>query len=191
MSSADFIRLENRFVVPAPPEVTWTLLHDVPRIVPCVPGAELVEVVGPNAWKARMSVNVGPIGLQFDADVERTHGADDRSIVIIAKAREARGKGGAQATVHSSLAPGEDGSTNVVLVTEVTFDGAVAEVAVGPVVSDIARQLTRRFADCLAKVLQPGPKPARPRPAKPVGAIRLIMLALLRLITRPFRPKTY
>jgi len=33
------MRLENAFDVPAPPEHAWRLLNDVPRVVPCMPGA--------------------------------------------------------------------------------------------------------------------------------------------------------
>ena len=39
------MRLENTFEVPAPPDAAWALLTDVPRVVPCMPGAELTEVV--------------------------------------------------------------------------------------------------------------------------------------------------
>ena len=37
------MRLDNAFDVPASPEETWRLLNDVPTVVPCMPGAELVE----------------------------------------------------------------------------------------------------------------------------------------------------
>ena len=65
------MRLENAFDVPASPADAWRLLNDVPSVVPCMPGAELVEVVDENAWKARLHVKLGPIALQFLADVAR------------------------------------------------------------------------------------------------------------------------
>jgi len=57
------MRLENSFDVPAGLEQSWRLLNDVPSVVPCLPGAELVEVVGENAWKAKLHVKLGPIAL--------------------------------------------------------------------------------------------------------------------------------
>lgn len=39
------MRLENSFEVPAPPEQVWALLADVPQAIPCMPGAELTEIV--------------------------------------------------------------------------------------------------------------------------------------------------
>ena len=44
------MRLENEFTVPAPPEQAWALLNDIPRVVPCMPGAELTEIVGENEF---------------------------------------------------------------------------------------------------------------------------------------------
>src|SRR5262249_30708524 len=65
------MRLENSFDVAAPPETAWALLMDVPRVIPCMPGAELVETLGEDAWKARMRVKLGPISLAFLTDVKR------------------------------------------------------------------------------------------------------------------------
>ena len=39
------VKLENSFEVPAPREEAWELLMDVPRVIPCMPGATLVETV--------------------------------------------------------------------------------------------------------------------------------------------------
>jgi hypothetical protein len=41
------MKLENSFEVPALPEQAWDLLADVPRVIPCMPGAELTEVTRP------------------------------------------------------------------------------------------------------------------------------------------------
>ncbi|HKP18092.1 MAG TPA: SRPBCC domain-containing protein, partial [Gaiellaceae bacterium] len=65
------MRLENGFEVAASLDEAWALLNDVPRIVPCIPGAQLVETLGVDSWKATMQVKLGPIGLQFVVDVRR------------------------------------------------------------------------------------------------------------------------
>jgi len=39
------VRLENSLEVTARPQRVWELLVDVPSVVPCMPGAELTQVV--------------------------------------------------------------------------------------------------------------------------------------------------
>ena len=99
------MKIENSFTVDASAEAAWDLLMDVPRIVPCMPGAALDEVVDDSHWKATMQVKLGPIGLTFATDVERTE-ADEaaRRVVLKAAARDVRNRGRAEATIESSLA---------------------------------------------------------------------------------------
>ena len=182
------MRLENSFEVPAPPEQAWALLNDLPRILPCMPGAELTEVVGEHAWKATMHVKLGPIALQFGTDVTRGE-VDEaaRRVVLSAKARELKGRGGAQATIESSLAEA-NGGTRVSIVTDLTLQGAVAQYGRG-VVADVAAQMTKRFAECIAAQLQESQVagPAEPAGVKPVGGLRLALGALWRSFLRLFR----
>jgi uncharacterized protein len=208
------MRLENSFEVPAPPEQAWELLNDVPRVVPCMPGAELTETIDENTWKATMHVKLGPIALQFGTDVTR-QAADEaaRTTTLQAKARELKGRGGATATIESTLAPAGTG-THVTIVTDLTLQGAVAQYGRG-VVADVSNQLVKRFADCIAAQLQQGggttstgaeatesatgsdgagdPPPAAgpvppPQPARvePVGGGALLLRAVFRPILRLF-----
>ena len=205
------MRLENSFEVPASPAQTWELLNDVPRVVPCMPGAELTEVVDADTWKATMHVKLGPIALQFATDVRRSS-VDEvaRRTTLSTKARELKGRGGASATIESSLEPA-DGGTRITIVTDLQMQGAVAQYGRG-VVNDVANQLVSRFASCLASELEaahggaaeqvtgeaaPAPGPPAPgapaafavapvsapraRPqVKPVGGLGLVVRAILR-----------
>jgi carbon monoxide dehydrogenase subunit G len=65
------VRIESSFEVPAAADEVWALLMDVPRVVPCMPGAELIETVDESTWKTKMSVKLGPMTLGFTADVKR------------------------------------------------------------------------------------------------------------------------
>jgi uncharacterized protein len=178
------MRLENSFEVPASVEATWRLLNDVPAVVPCMPGAELVDVVSDDAWRAKLSVKLGPISMQFLADVVRTE-LDEAAgrVVLEVDAREAKGRGSSQATIESTIAPAGTGST-VVLVTDLELRGAVAQYGRG-VVGDVAATLTKHFADCLARTLSQEEAPAVDPPAPaPVGGLRLLLGALWRTLTR-------
>jgi carbon monoxide dehydrogenase subunit G len=149
------MRLENDFRVTAPPETAWALLMDVPRIIPCMPGAELTEAVDDSTWKAKLTVKLGPMSFVFATDVKREEADPEaRRATLTATARELRGRGGGQARIESSLAP-LDGGTEVRLVTDLTLSGAVAQYGRG-MVADVSAQLVGRFADCLKAELAGG-----------------------------------
>ena len=147
------MRLENTFEVPSPIDEAWSLLSDVPRIVPCMPGAELTETVDDDHWKAIIHVKLGPVALRFAADLARDEvdpGA--RSTRLTAKAREMKGRGNAAAVIHSSLEEVAAG-TEVTIVTDLSLTGAVAQYGRG-IVADVSDQLVRQFAAALADNLE-------------------------------------
>jgi uncharacterized protein len=183
------VKLENSFEVPAPPERAWALLMDVPRIIPCMPGATLDETVDDENWKATMAVKLGPISLSFKTDVKREESDEAaRRAKLSARAREARGKGNASATIESSLTP-QNGGTKVDIVTDLQLTGPVAQYGRG-LVEDVSSQLVGQFADCLKKQLVASPEEAAAavtRQARPVGGLRLGLGALWRSLGRLFR----
>jgi carbon monoxide dehydrogenase subunit G len=186
------MRVENSFEVPATRQAAWELLMDVPRVVPCMPGAELVETVSDGAWKANMNVKLGPIALVFATDITR-EAADETagSVTLNARARETRGRGGAQAAIQSSLSE-VPGGTRVDIVTELTLSGAVAQYGRG-IVQDVSGQLVARFADCLkAQLATEGPEAAEAaaaataEAARPVSGLSLGLGAVMRAFGRFF-----
>jgi uncharacterized protein len=186
------VRLENAFEVPAGPERAWELLMDVPRVIPCMPGAELTETVDDATWKATMKVKFGPMSFAFATDVRHEEvDATARRAVISARAREMRGRGGGQATIESRLAA-VNGGTRVEIVTDLTLSGAVAQFGRG-MVEDVSAQMVNGFAECLkAELSQPEegepPRDApRPQPAEAVSGLPLVLGALRRAVSRIFR----
>jgi carbon monoxide dehydrogenase subunit G len=176
------VRLENSFEVAAPVNAAWRLLNDVPSVVPCMPGAELVEVVDERSWRAKLHVKLGPIALQFTTDISR-EAVDEKAgrVVLAVKARETRGRGSAQATIESTLAAA-NGGTRVDIVTEVILQGAVAQYGRG-IVADVASRLTAQFAECIAAKLTDPARLAGSR-RTPLGGLRLFLGALWRALLR-------
>jgi uncharacterized protein len=150
------VKLENSFEVTASTEAAWDLLMDVPRVIPCMPGAELIETIDDSHWRARMSVKLGPISLSFLTDVTREE-VDEaaRRVVLGAKAREERGRGAANATIESSLVSAE-GRTQVTTATDLALTGMAAQFGRG-LIQDVTAQLLDSFAYCLEQQLATEP----------------------------------
>jgi carbon monoxide dehydrogenase subunit G len=182
------VKLENSFEVEASPEQVWDMLMDVHRVIPCMPGAKLDEEIDDTTWKATMGVKLGPIALSFKTDVKREEAdAAARKTRLSAKAREARGRGNAAATIDSSLTP-QNGGTRVDIATDLTLAGAVAQYGRG-LVEDVSSQLVGQFAECLQKQLVGSREEAAAAveaQSRPVGGLRLGLGALWRSIRRLF-----
>src|SRR5438034_7841018 len=63
------LRIENQFEVQAPIDDVWNYLLDVERVAPCMPGAELTEVVDENTYKGKAGVKLGPVNMSFSGTV--------------------------------------------------------------------------------------------------------------------------
>ena len=195
------MEIENEFDVPAPIDHVWTYLLDVERVAPCMPGAELTEVIDDHTWKGKVNMKLGPVSLAFAGTVTMQERDDQaKRIVLAAKGMEQRGKGAANASVTSWLEQG-DGVTNVKMRADIHLTGTVAQLSRG-LLPEVSRKLTQQFADCLhqsmgaaevratesadlaAAVAAPVEATARP---KPIGGIRLGLAAIWAAISTFFR----
>lgn len=195
------MQIENEFQVAAPPDQLWDHLLDVERVAPCMPGAEVTEVVDERTWKGKVSVKLGPVSLAFAGTVTMEERDDvAHRVVLKAKGMEQKGKGAATATVTSWLEPASD-ATTVKMQADITLTGFVAQVSRG-MLPDISARMTNEFAECLKASMAAAAAPAEAAPgeaapeaapaarapaaAKPVGGIRLGLWALVRAIVRFF-----
>ena len=188
------MQIDSEFTVAAPIDQVWAYLLDVERVAPCMPGAELTEVVDDHTWKGKTSIKVGPVALSFAGTVVLQE-RDDAAHRVVLKARgmEQRGKGAASASVVSRLEEVASG-TKVMLQADLTISGAVAQYGRG-MIQDISQRLTAEFAACLEQNITaeaasgPGSaaEPTAPAAvARPVKGFRLGLWATWRAIVRFF-----
>lgn len=143
------MELSNDFRVGVPPAVAWSVLTDVERIAPCLPGAQLQEVEG-DEYRGIVKVKVGPITAQYKGKatfLERDEAAG--RVVLRAEGRDTRGQGNANATITATLTPDGDG-TKVSVVTDLTITGKVAQFGRG-VMADVSAKLLTQFVDCVER----------------------------------------
>jgi len=163
------MRFENSFDVDAPIDTVWDAVLDVERVAPTVPGAQVLESVGDDAYKVAIRVKVGPMSMTYRGEVEITE-RDEAAhrAVMKARAKESRGQGTADADVTMVLA-GRNGGTSATVTTDVQLSGKVATMGQG-VLQDVSRRLVETFAGNLATMLEGGApaEPAAEAPEEPV-----------------------
>jgi carbon monoxide dehydrogenase subunit G len=152
------MEFDNTFEVPLPPAEAWPVLMDIQRIAPCMPGAQLTEVVDATTYKGNIAVRLGPVALTF-AGLIKFEEIDDANHTARVKAQgtDAKGRGGANAAASFRLEPAGAGS-KVVVHTDLTLSGAVAQYGRGVgMIQATAAQLMKQFADNLKKQLAATP----------------------------------
>lgn len=146
------MEFENEFEVPVPLDQAWDILMDIERIAPCVPGAELTEVVDDKTYKGKISVKLGPVALTFNGQTtfEELDTANFGA-KLKAQGTDSKGRGGAHANVTFRMEPREN-NTKVIINTNLQLSGAVAQYGRGVgMVQDLSQQIISQFADNLAK----------------------------------------
>lgn len=139
--------LTNEFTVPVPIERAWEVLTDVELIAPCLPGAQLQEIEG-DEYRGIVKVKVGPISQQYKGKaVFAEKNVEERRLVLNAGGRDVRGQGSADAVITVTMVE-TDGSTHVVVNSDVTIKGKVAQFGRGMIV-DVSEKLLTQFVECL------------------------------------------
>jgi carbon monoxide dehydrogenase subunit G len=200
------MEFDNSFEVPLPPEQAWPVLMDIKRIAPCMPGAQLTDVIDDTTYKGNISVRLGPVALTFAGTVkfEEIDGENHKARVR-AQGADAKGRGAAQAVATFRLEPGPSGC-KVLVHTDLSLSGAVAQYGRGAgMIQATAAALIGQFANNLkAEIAKDGTKgsakpataqtigqaaasPAVPPPAaKPISGFSLMAKVLWNAIARMF-----
>lgn len=148
------MELVHDFTVPVPADQAFELLVDLQKVAPCLPGAAVTSVDG-DTFEGGMKIKLGPISMTFKGDGELVEkDAAAHRAVIKAQGRDAKGNGGAQATVTATLAE-RNGSTDVHVVTDLNVTGKAAQFG-GGVMKDVSNRMLGQFADNLSQLIQSG-----------------------------------
>jgi carbon monoxide dehydrogenase subunit G len=143
------MKLTNEIVVAAPPEQTWALLLDVPRVAGALPGATVEPAGEAGLYRGTMRLKLGPVAATYEGvarlqDVDE----DERVAGFHVQGREQGGPGTASATITNRVAPAEGGGTRVVVETELHVTGRAAQFGRG-ILEDVAARILTEFAQRL------------------------------------------
>jgi carbon monoxide dehydrogenase subunit G len=192
------VQFENTFDVPLPPRDAWRTLLDIRKVAPCVPGAELTDVVDGKTYKGKVSVRLGPVGLSFRGTVVFEE-IDETALFVRASARGAdeKGRGGADAKVRFGLEPIPEG-TRVKVETTLNLSGSVAQYGrASGIIRGVANQITADFANNLKSQITadrateaPGQATEPADAAKPISGFSLLLRAVRSWLVSVFGLRT-
>ncbi len=185
------IEIQETFQVRAPIEAVWQFLLDPQRVVVCMPGAELEEVVDDRTFRGNIKVKVGPITTSYKGSVQLTE--VDEQVYMVQMVAEGRETGGgiAKGTMSSRLRALPDGQTEVVTETSVDIAGRIMQIGRG-MIQDVSHQLFQQFVACAKERLEAPEGVATEEAeaaaeAEPVRILPLALRALWSAIVRFFR----
>ena len=128
------------------PDQAWSVISDVTKLIPCVPGAKIVSADSATKAKAEIDVNMGSMSMKFAGPVEIVEqDAGSKRAVVRAQAKEAGGQSNADGTVTITI--GGDGGT---IDGSANVSGKAASMGEGTVQA-VLTQLVQGFAGNLGK----------------------------------------
>ncbi len=176
------MHIENHFDIPIAPEAAWPILMNVPQTAACFPGASMVEALGDDHYKGRVTVKLGPLTMVFSGNL-RIENRDDtaHSATIKANWTETKGRGNANTVTRFALQAQGDG-TRVTMTSDLQLAGQVAQYGRGAgMISAISAQLIATFAYNLRARIQAvdagGAVPPATKAASEISGITLLAKA--------------
>jgi carbon monoxide dehydrogenase subunit G len=148
------VKIEQNVEVDAPLDRVWALVNDVPRIAPCMPGAELTNVVDERTYEGTIRVKLGPINMSYKgtAVLDEMDEAG-RTARLTASGKDVRGGGTARAGVEMKLDEVSASTTRMAVTADVQLTGKVASFGRGAI-QDVSTKLFGQFAQCLRETLE-------------------------------------
>jgi carbon monoxide dehydrogenase subunit G len=190
------IHIEERFRVNAPVQAVWDYLIDPRRVVTCLPGAELTEVVDDRTFNGAVKVKVGTITVSYKGRIRIVEvDVPGHRVRMEGEGRESTGTGSAKMRMESIVSQ-VDGAAEVVVRSDLDVVGRLVQLGRG-MIEQVSHQIFQQFSACVrgtleseaaAKVAGSAPAPVQKR-AEAVAAFPLLMRALWAWFLGLFRRK--
>jgi carbon monoxide dehydrogenase subunit G len=177
-------RIEERFSVKASPDAVWAFLVDPARVVTCLPGAALTAVVDERTFDGTVKVKVGPVTVGYQGRVTLVE--LDRPawrVRMTGQGRESGGAGSARMSMESRLTPQPDGTTEVLVTSDVDVVGRLVQLGRG-MIEQVSHQIFLQFAERVRATLEAESAAAGGAPAVPAPPARAEAVAALPLLFR-------
>ena len=145
--------IEATFDIDQPADRVWEFFQDVPEVVTCMPGTELLAQTGEASYRGKVMVKLGPVSAAFEGEATIVEtDRDARTARIDATGIDRRGGNRARASVTYEIQE-RDGGSHVRLHGSIKLSGALAQMGRGGIIQDVADHLTVQFSERLHEKL--------------------------------------
>lgn len=150
------MKVENTFVLPAPPEQAFRTLIDLASVVPCMPGVELTELLEGHRFRATAKVCIGSIELRFAGEGNLSERDEARRTATVRVwGGAANGRGSFRTEMHFTVAPSGKAESQVRVDSSLVLAGSLVQIARGTrIVDEQAQQLCGEFATNVAALIE-------------------------------------
>jgi carbon monoxide dehydrogenase subunit G len=187
------LRIEERFELDAQADEAWAYFTHPERIVVCLPGAELTEIVDERNYAGGVKVKLGAVAMEYRGKVEFTEVDVERRVIrMVGKGSEKRGGGTATLTMETTVHELDGARSAVTVVADIQLAGKIVRFGRGmiqAVTAEVFKEFTTRLADELAGGGSAGASDA----GVPTDGVEAVVgpspesLPLLPLLSRSFR----
>lgn len=147
------IEIKEEFEVEAPIEQVWDYVLDPAKIVTCMPGASLDEIIDERTFDGSIRVKVGAVMAAYKGRIELTEVDEASRTIQMTGVGKEKGGGTAKATMTGRLTTTADGSTAMVAEATVDLTGKIMQVGRG-MIQGVSHQLFQQFVKKLGNNLE-------------------------------------
>ena len=137
--------------IAVPIEKAWAYLADMHKVAICGPGFQGLEELGPEHWKALVTIGIGPVKTKFTMDVTRP--ALQKPDLIILRVHGKAPGSTMELEGRMQLTRVSEEETSMNWIGRVAVSGVLASVGTR-LMNNMVGRLTRQFFTCLKSHLQ-------------------------------------
>jgi len=160
------LTIEEKLAVSAPVDRVWAFLLAPERVVACLPGAALDEVIDARTFRGNVKVKVGPVAMTYAGKASLTE-VDEatHSVTILGEGKEKAGADVVSMTMHGHVEPLAAGGSELSVKADVQLTGKIVKFGRG-MIQAVSAQLFKDFATRMRVELEgEGGPDAAPAPA--------------------------
>ncbi|GJM39726.1 MAG: hypothetical protein DHS20C20_00080 [Ardenticatenaceae bacterium] len=179
------LQIKHSFTIETPIDLVWNYFADPAQVVPCLPGAELVEVIDEQAYLGRVGIRLGQINMNLEGQVRILEVDPQQKVMkLTANGDQLGASGGADADISFSLSEVDKTHTEINILSDVRVSGKLAQMG-GSMVQTVAKFMFGRFSKCIEKTLC---EPTASEDIKAeMGFFRKVLAAIKNWFRRLFR----